>query len=166
MLGQLTLLGHTHCVKHSSRLSSARGRRETGAAQEAQRRTTPEAEEALNADRERRQALSKGVEARKREVEDQNVPEMRGQGVHAKALRIRAFWSEIGRTPGCPACETPGTGKSHTRECKSYQAGTRADEQHQRRRRNAELLEIRTHDHWTRVRVQQIPTRRDQKQPL
>ena len=50
----------------------ARGRRETGAAQEAQRRTTPEAEEALNADRERRQALSKGVEARKREVEDQN----------------------------------------------------------------------------------------------
>ena len=46
---------------------------------------------------------------------------MRGQGVHAKALRIRAFWSEIGRTPGCPACETPGPGKSHTRECKTYQ---------------------------------------------
>ena len=31
------------------------------------------------------------------------------------------FWSEIGRTPGCPACETPGPDKSHTRECKSYQ---------------------------------------------
>ena len=46
---------------------------------------------------------------------------MRGQGVHAKVLRIRAFWSEIGRTPGCPACETPGPGKSHTRECKTYQ---------------------------------------------
>ena len=46
---------------------------------------------------------------------------MRGQGVHAKALKIRAFWSEIGRTPGCPACETPGPGKSHTRECKTYQ---------------------------------------------
>ena len=32
-----------------------------------------------------------------------------------------SFWSEIGRTPGCPACETPGPGKSHTRECKTYQ---------------------------------------------
>ena len=52
---------------------------------------------------------------------EEHVPEMRGQGVHAKALRIRAFWSEIGRTPGCPACETPGPGKSHTRECKTYQ---------------------------------------------
>ena len=52
---------------------------------------------------------------------EEHVPEMRGQGVHAKALRIRAFWSEIGRTPGCPACETPGPVKSHTRECRSYQ---------------------------------------------
>ena len=52
---------------------------------------------------------------------EEHVPEMRGQGVHAKALRIRAFWSEIGRTPGCPACETPGPGKSHTRECKTHQ---------------------------------------------
>ena len=43
--------------------------------------------------------------------------------------------------------------------------GTRAAEQHQRRKRNVEL-EIRTHDRWTRVRVQQIPTRRGQKQPL
>ena len=50
-----------------------------------------------------------------------HVPAMRAQGVHAKALRIRAFWSEIGRTPGCPACGTPGPGKSHTRECRSYQ---------------------------------------------
>ena len=25
------------------------------------------------------------------------------------------------RTPGCPACETPGLVKSHTRECKTYQ---------------------------------------------
>ena len=52
---------------------------------------------------------------------EEQVPEMRSQGVHAKALRIRAFWSEIGRTPGCPACETPGPGKSHTCECKTYQ---------------------------------------------
>ena len=52
---------------------------------------------------------------------EEHVPEMRGQGVHAKALRIRAFWSEIGRTPGCPACETPGPEKSHTHECKTYQ---------------------------------------------
>ena len=43
---------------------------------------------------------------------EEQVPEMRGQGVHAKALRIRAFWSEIGRTPGCAACETFGPGKS------------------------------------------------------
>ena len=41
---------------------------------------------------------------------------LRGQGVRAKALRIRAYWSEIGRIPGCPACETPGPGKSHTRD--------------------------------------------------
>ena len=52
---------------------------------------------------------------------EEHMPEMRGQGVHAKALRIRAFWSEIGRTPGCPACENSGPGKSHTRECKTYQ---------------------------------------------
>ena len=52
---------------------------------------------------------------------EEHVHEMRGQGVHAKALRIRAFWSEIGRTPGCPACETLSQGKSHTRECKTYQ---------------------------------------------
>ena len=52
---------------------------------------------------------------------DSHVPEFRGQGVHAKALRIRSFWSDIGRTPGCPACETPGPGKSHTRECKAHQ---------------------------------------------
>ena len=52
---------------------------------------------------------------------EEHVLEMRGQGVHAKAPRIRTFWSEIGRTPGCLACETPGLGKPHTRECKTYQ---------------------------------------------
>ena len=52
---------------------------------------------------------------------EEHVPEMRGQGVHAKALRIRAFWSEIGRTSECPACETPSPGMSHTRECKTHQ---------------------------------------------
>ena len=46
---------------------------------------------------------------------------LRGQGVHAKALRSRARGSEIGRTPGCLACETHGPGKSHTRECKRFQ---------------------------------------------
>ena len=44
--------------------------------------------------------------------------------------------------------------------------GKIAAEQHQRRRRDAELLEIRTLDRWIRGRVQQIPTQRDQKQPL
>ena len=29
--------------------------------------------------------------------------------------------SEVGRPLGCPACETPGPGKSHTRECKTCQ---------------------------------------------
>ena len=52
---------------------------------------------------------------------EEHVAEMRGQGVHAKALGVRAFWSEIGRTPGCLAPETPGPGKSHTRQCKTYQ---------------------------------------------
>ena len=46
---------------------------------------------------------------------------LRGQGVHAKALRVRAYWSEHGRTPGCLACETLGRGKSHTRERKTFQ---------------------------------------------
>ena len=29
---------------------------------------------------------------------EEHVTGMRGQGVHAKALRIRAFWFEIGKT--------------------------------------------------------------------
>ena len=41
--------------------------------------------------------------------------------MHAKALRIRAFWSVIGKTPECPASETSGPGKSHTRVCKAHQ---------------------------------------------
>ena len=44
--------------------------------------------------------------------------------------------------------------------------GKIAAEHHQRRRRDAELLEIGTVDRSIRVRVQQIPTQRDQKQPL
>ena len=44
--------------------------------------------------------------------------------------------------------------------------GTRAAEPHQRRRRNVELLEIQTHDRWTRVEVRWIPSRRGRKQPL
>ena len=89
---------------------------------------------------------------------------MRAQGLHAKALRIRALWSEIGRTPGCRACETPGPGKSHADRIKM--PGTRAAEQHQRRRRNVELLQIQTHDHWTRAEVRRFPNRRGQKRPL
>ena len=55
---------------------------------------------------------------------------------------------------------------SHTLVNARHIPGKIAAERHQRRRRDAELLEIRTLDRWTRVRVQQIPTRRDQKQPL
>ena len=43
---------------------------------------------------------------------------VREQGVHAKKLRTGAFWSEIGTTPGCPACETPGPGIASTEEAK------------------------------------------------
>ena len=94
---------------------------------------------------------------------EEQVLEMRGQRVHAKAFRFGALWSEIRRTPGCLACETPGPGKSHTRECKTSQDVWKiAAEQHQRRKRDAELLEIRTLDRSTPVRVQQISTRRDQ----
>ena len=43
------------------------------------------------------------------------------EGMSTATTQEEAFWSEIGRTPGCPACETPGLEKSHTRECRSYQ---------------------------------------------
>ena len=52
---------------------------------------------------------------------DSQASEPRGPGVHAKALRIRAFWFEIGKTPECPASETSGPGKSHTQVCKAHQ---------------------------------------------
>ena len=39
----------------------------------------------------------------------------RERGVHAKALRSRAFWA------GCLASETPGTERSHNNECKTHQ---------------------------------------------
>ena len=99
---------------------------------------------------------------------EEHVPEMRGQGVYTKALKIRAFWSEIGRTPGCPACETPGPGKYHTRECKTYQDawGREPPSSISGGGETRNCLEIRTHDRWTRVRVQQIPTPIGQKQPL
>ena len=42
--------------------------------------------------------------------------------------------------------------------------GTRAAEQHQRRRRDAELLEIRTLHRWIRVEVRWVPSRKGQKQ--
>ena len=38
--------------------------------------------------------------------------------------------------------------------------GTKVDEQQRRRRRNAELLRIHIHDHWTRVQVRWILSRR------
>ena len=95
-----------------------------------------------------------------------DVPEVLGQGVHAKALRIRSFWSEIGRTRGCPACETPGPGKSHTRECKAHQDAWEESRHTARRRRNGDSMRIQIHDHRTRVRVQQIRSRRDRKRTL
>ena len=44
--------------------------------------------------------------------------------------------------------------------------GRRAVEPHQRRRRNVEMLQIQIHDHWARVEVRWIPSRRGQKRPL
>ena len=52
---------------------------------------------------------------------DSQESEMRGLGVDAMAIRIRAFWCAVGRTPGCPAFETRGLGDSDTRECKTFQ---------------------------------------------
>ena len=100
---------------------------------------------------------------------EDHVPEMRAQGVHAKALRIRAFWSEIGRTPGCPACEAPGPGKSHTRECKTYQDAwdvsrrTASAEEAKRGIAVAAYPDTRPLDP---VEVRWILSRRGQKRPL
>ena len=41
--------------------------------------------------------------------------------LHVKALRIKAFWCEIGRTPGCLAWEALGPGKSHGHECETHE---------------------------------------------
>ena len=41
--------------------------------------------------------------------------------MHAETLRVKAFWSEVGRILGCRACEAPGPEKSYTRECQTYQ---------------------------------------------
>ena len=94
---------------------------------------------------------------------EEHVPEMRGQGVHAKALRIRAFWSEIGRTPRMPGMQDSRSGEDTLANAKHIKMpGTRAVEPHQRRRRNVELLQIQIHDHWTRVEVRWILSRRGQ----
>ena len=45
---------------------------------------------------------------------DSHEPEMCGQGVHAKTLRISTFWSEVDRTPGCMVCESTGPVKTHS----------------------------------------------------
>ena len=62
---------------------------------------------------------------------EEHVPEIRGQGVHAKALRIRGLDARHVRLP------VPG---SHTlvNARRIKMPGTRAAEQHQQRRRNAE----------------------------
>ena len=44
--------------------------------------------------------------------------------------------------------------------------GTRAVEQHRRRRRNVELLQIQIHGRWTQVEVRWSLSRRGQKRPL
>ena len=104
MLGQLTLLGHTHCVKHSSRLSFTRDRHETGAAQEA-----------LREHRARLQALSESVEARKHEGEACNpsvkvfLTSQRG-GCFA---RVVALVGEVAR-PSVPALLPMKTSKEPT----------------------------------------------------
>ena len=43
--------------------------------------------------------------------------------------------------------------------------GTKVDEKQRRRRRNAELLRIQTHDHWTGVQVRRTQSRRGRKRP-
>ena len=86
---------------------------------------------------------------------EDHVPEMRGQGVHAKALRIRAFWSEIGRTPGCLACDTPSMVVSETATIPRFASGPR------------HLDTTCSHECVTfpdpRVEIHWIPSRRGQK---
>ena len=99
---------------------------------------------------------------------EQHVPEMRGQGVHAKALRIRAFWSEIGRTPGCPTCETPGPGSHTLANAKHIKMpGMRAAEPHQREEaKRGVVADSDTRTTGPRVEVRRIPSRRGRKNDL
>ena len=99
---------------------------------------------------------------------EEHVPELRGQGVHAKAAQESELSGQSSaELPDVWRARLPVWG-SHTlvNARRVKMCGKIAVEQHQRRRRDAELLEIRTLDRWIRVRVQQIPTHRDQKQPL
>ena len=83
--------------------------------------------------------------------------------MHAKPLRIRAFWSELldARHATLPVR------RSHTLVSAKLvkMLGTRVVELQRRRRRNVELLRIRIHDHWTRVQVRWILSRRGRKRP-
>ena len=56
--------------------------------------------------------------------------------------------------------EMPLENAKHINTC-----GKRVATPHERRRRNGDWMRIQTHDHWTRVRVQQIRSRRDRKRP-
>ena len=51
----------------------------------------------------------------------EHVAEMRGQGVHVESTQDQIFLVRNRHNSWMPACETPGPGKSHTRECKLYQ---------------------------------------------
>ena len=98
---------------------------------------------------------------------EDHVPEMRGQGVHAKASGSEPSGQKSAELPDARHARLPVQG-SHTvvNASRIKMPGTRAAEPHQRRRRNVELLQIQKHDHWTRVEVRRIPSRRGRKRPL
>ena len=71
----------------------------------------------------------------------------------------RAFWSEVARTSGCLACATPGSDKSHTRECKTFQDAW--EESRRTATAEEEKRGVAVDPDTTRVQVQLIQTRKD-----
>ena len=90
---------------------------------------------------------------------EDHLPEMRAQGVHAYQSLLVTYRQDSWM-PGMRFSRSGDHTLASANRIKM--SGTRAAEQHQRRRRNVELLKILIHDRWTRVEVRWIPSRRGQ----
>ena len=93
--------------------------------------------------------------------------EIRGQDVHAKALRIIAISSEFGRTPRYPTCETSGPGKYPILNAQPFERclGREPPKRTATRMENVETNLVKTHDRWTQVQVQRLQIRNDSNLP-